>query len=98
MSYPYQPTRKEAKAAARLRAKGWMVSEPPCPECRGLGYTTEQPGWTPQSVIDGSTAESTVLTITTKPCSLGCPTSFFYGVSGNGTFTITAANTTYTVQ
>lgn len=37
--YSYSPTDDERRAADLLRDKGWRVDEPPCPDCRGLGYT-----------------------------------------------------------
>lgn len=37
--YSYSPTDDERHAADLLRDKGWRVDEPPCPDCRGLGYT-----------------------------------------------------------
>lgn len=37
MSYRYEASKTEGRAAAQLREKGWIVMPPPCPECRGTG-------------------------------------------------------------
>ncbi len=65
MTYRYEATREEERAAALLRSKGWEVREPPCPECHDLGGvgTFEHHG-------EGPTA---IHMYGWKPCPRGCP-------------------------
>ena len=41
MTYEYEPSKAEIKAAQLLREKGWIVNTPTCPECKGNGYISE---------------------------------------------------------
>lgn len=70
MSYRYDASKAERKAADLLLAKGWSVSEPPCPKCHGTGYIYD---WSTKSsqYLDNSIA--TWVTSSTSPCPNGCP-------------------------
>lgn len=69
MSWHYDVSEDEQRAADELRAKGWDVRPPTCPECHGWGYTL----WT---VIEPNDDNNT---LTSKPCTNGCaPTASFF--------------------
>ena len=82
MSYRYEPSEKEARAAATLRKKGWTVTEPTCPLCHGNGWmsTTALEDWTPNGPY----------TWKTEPCPNGCQTSWFFYSSSTTLTTLTS--------
>ena len=82
MSKPV-PSKREEKAAAFLRDKGWGVTEPACPICHGSGYVWDSAS----NNFDGSTIQ----TISQRPCPDGCvaPAWFFYGSATTPTTTVT---------
>jgi hypothetical protein len=68
VSYRYESSKAEQRAAALLRDKGWRVSEPPCPDCMGSGSISR---WNiePESV---ATVTHVSGDYTTGPCPRGC--------------------------
>lgn len=68
--YQYRATREERVAAELLRAKGWRVSEPACPKCRGFGWIAEGVSW--GTGVYGGGSQSIVA------CPRGCQPAAFY--------------------
>jgi len=87
MTYQYEPSKKERRAAAMLRERGWCVSEPTCPECHGNGFV-----WT---VVPGNVTPITS-SASSRPCSLGCPmaTAFYFSTDLDTTRTTVVADGT----
>jgi hypothetical protein len=74
VSYQYDSSKAERKAAELLREKGWDVSEPKCPECNGWGQRTVFVEGSDIGLSSGFAYES---------CSLGCSAPNLYlGMGG----------------
>jgi hypothetical protein len=70
MAFNYLPSDKERKAAKLLRDRGWYVSEPECPKCKGWG--------TVGRVIEGNSDRTATHTYSVEPCPNGCPSPMLY--------------------
>ena len=82
MSWRYDASEEEQRAADLLREKGWTVNAPTCPDCHGFGFVT---GWVDTNYAP--TTSNTSVTFGQKPCPRGCGVpSVYFASSATGVY------------
>lgn len=76
MTYHYDSTPEERRAAAILRRKGWTVHEPACPLCHGMGTVGTTSEW--------GEGKNWGISWSATPCPNGCPVpAAYYAMRSN---------------